>query len=366
MMRPSLAIVVTLVGGCATEPDALDSRHTEATPGGLQDTNIVKRLVPEVCGARRWDTVHPASKNVDLAVVATKLGATVLTVDRVGGTLDGFTLDGRGLIMGNVQGTKIRSDFPFTSVAAGITDGRLVANLVSTDKRVHVTAISDDLSQQREIGVLDGNVSSDLPITHIRGERASAVGGAAGMLLTTFNKTWTQTAIEPFARDVPTSMTGAAFGEDTMVAWSTASTCTLQRVASNITSTQPAPCENPRLAASYAARNAEMMWEQGEHVLLTDIDLNQTNELASEHVLAKGSSPRIVFDGQRYWGSYLDTHGNVVVGYLNDKASLSSIALTDVTPQHDAYDLVVLENGVWVFAVDGAGFTAQKLCLTEY
>ena len=365
-MRPSLAIVVTLVGGCATEPDALDSRRTEATPGGLQDTNVVRRLVPEVCGSRRWDTVQPASKDLDLAVVATKLGATVLAVDRAGGNLDGFTLDGRGLIMGNVQGTKIRSDQRFTSVAAGVTDGRLVANLVSTDNKVHVTTISDDLSQEREIGLLDGSFSSDLPITHIRGERTSAVGGAAGMLLTTFNKVWTQTGIEPIARDVPTAMTGAAFGADTMLAWSTASACTLERVGANITSTLPAPCANPRLAASYAFHNAKLMWEQGEHVLFTDIDVNQTNELASEHVLARGSSPRIVFDGQRYWGSYLDTNGNVIVGYLNDKASLSSITLADVQPMHDAYDLALLEDGVWVFSTDGAAFTAQKLCLTEY
>ena len=364
-MRPSLAIIVTLVGGCATEPDALDSRQTAANPGGLQETNVVKRLVPEVCGARRWDTVVPASKNLDLAVVPTKLGATVLAVDRVGGALNGFTLDGRGLIIGNAQGTKIRSDKTFTSVAAGITDGRLVANLVSTDNKVHITAISDDLAQAREIGLVDGNVSSDLPIALIRGVRTSAVGGAAGMLVTTFNKTWTQGSIEPLARDVPTSMTGAAFGADSMVAWSTDTTCTLSRVASNITSTQPAPCANPRLAASYAEHNAKLMWEQGEHVLFTDIDVNQTNELASEHLLAKGSSPRIVFDGQRYWGSYLDTNGNVVVGYLNDKSSLSSIALTDVQPNHDAYELVVLESGVWVFSADAAGFTAQKLCLTE-
>lgn len=366
-MRPSLALVMVLVGGCGVDEVVAPEQATpRAAPDGLAETITVHNRIPAVCAERRWDTLRPTSKDVDIAVVPTWQGAAVFQVPTAGGALTGFQIDGRGEILGDKQGTKLRSDHVFTSVAAGMADGRLVANVTAADDAtVRITAISDDLLQTRELGVVDGSVASDTPIIRVRGARTTAVGGAAGMLATTFTSAWTQGAIEPFARDVPTGMSAASWGEDAMVAWSTDRSCTMSRIAANVTSVQPFACASPRVAASYPRQAAELVYEQGEHVLLADLDTTQANEISTLHTLGFGSSPRIAHDGTRFWGSYLSPTGDLVVGYLNDKASLTSVVLPGVHPTHDAYDLVMLANGIWVFSSDGAAVTAQKLCLVD-
>ena len=71
-----------------------------------------------------------------------------------------------------------------------------------------------------------------------------------------------------------------------------------------------------------------------------------------------------MFDGDRYWISYLNARGEVTVGYLDDDRHIVSMGLTGVQPMAQAYDLAVIDGAVWVYALDGiSGYTGTQMCL---
>ena len=73
-----------------------------------------------------------------------------------------------------------------------------------------------------------------------------------------------------------------------------------------------------------------------------------------------------MYDGQRYWVSYINTHGDITLGYIESDGSLMSMALEGVHPMAGAYDLAVIEGSVWVYAFDGDNtYSANKMCLTR-
>ncbi len=199
-----------------------------------------------------------------------------------------------------------------------------------------------------------------------RDTRFTATGGASGMLKTTFDGGWTAMDTEVFSRSVPTGMTSAAYGDDGMVAWSTTTSCHLQRISAGISSTQNFACKDARLATSYAERKGELVWQGGDSVMLSNIRASAHNEIADEKVLAtEGTSPRVVFDGERFWVSYLNKLGELVVGYLDDNDNLVS-TLADLRPLPGAHELVVMDGSLWAFAFDAeTGFGASRLCLVR-
>src|SRR6187402_1769949 len=96
MMRTFLAIVL-LSAACGDNllVDTEEEGPPVDEPGFEEPTAL---FVPDVCSARSWPTVAYADRNVDLAVAPTPTGAALFTVDRDGGPLRGFAIDGRGLI----------------------------------------------------------------------------------------------------------------------------------------------------------------------------------------------------------------------------------------------------------------------------
>jgi len=72
-----------------------------------------------------------------------------------------------------------------------------------------------------------------------------------------------------------------------------------------------------------------------------------------------------VFDGSRYWVSYIDARGDVVVGYLDANNQLISMGIVGGKPAHDAYELVMVDDHPWIFTTDPTnGYMAHRLCLT--
>jgi hypothetical protein len=98
--------------------------------------------------------------------------------------------------------------------------------------------------------------------------------------------------------------------------------------------------------------------------MISQIRIGGESEIANTQLfLENARSPKIVFDGSRYWVSYINARQDVVVGYLATDGSLVSMALEGTQPMGEGYELAVINGGVWVFAVDGAGAGAQRLCL---
>lgn len=365
-MRSFIAISLALITGCGDNVAGPSDPATENgdLTSGVEDDGIIPRLIPEVCALRSWSHAYVEAKDSDLAVVPMTHGAAVFAVPKTGGDLRGFLVDGRGLIMSDPLGTKIIGG-SFTGVSATVIDGRLIVGLVD-GSNVAVNVVRDDLGDFRALASVAGSYVGDATVMHARGERITATGGATGMVLSTFDSQWASVGSEQLARSVPTGMTTTAYGNDAMVAWTTATDCHLQRVAANVHSEQAFPCSNARLAVDYGSRSGQLVYQDGEDILLSNILASSHNEIANQLFLAPGGkAPRIVFDGTRYWISYTNIHNDIVVGYLDDNNNLVSMAIEGMRPMQDAYELAVVNGALWVYAIDETGFNASKVCLSR-
>jgi len=153
-MRAFLAISLVVMTGCG---DNIGTGEDGSTNSGdrypVDDDGVLAKLHPEVCAVRSWDTVTPTAKDVDLAVVQMPQGAGILSVPKQGGPLVGFLADARGLIMGPIEGTKIRTDGTWTGVSATNLDGRLVVGLTNGAK-TSIDVVRDDLAMMQQIGAI--------------------------------------------------------------------------------------------------------------------------------------------------------------------------------------------------------------------
>ncbi len=362
-MRSFFAISLALVAGCGDNLSGPQGLPDEAAPeDGVQAGDPTFRVSPEICGARSWDQIAVDAKDSELRAVGTDRGVDVFMVARGGSMLRGFQLDGHGLVIGDPQGQKIRSDALFTGLSAARVDDRLVVGLVSGTQTT-LNVIRDDLGDYRELAVVDSTLIGDSTMMHSLHARVAATGGASGMLMTMFDANWTAMETRSVARSVPVSMTSAPYGGDAIVAWSTTNECHLQRVASGVESMRPYPCLDSRLAVDYASGGGWMVYEAGEGLMLGRISVGNHNQIANQIELVRnGRAPRIAFDGQRYWVSYLDARNDVVVGFLDDNGALDWTWIDGTQPADGAYDLAVIAGVPWVYAMDGRGVSATRLC----
>lgn len=364
-MRSIFWLSLALAAGCGDNMgESQDFPESGDLTADVEDDGVVPRLIPEVCAARAWPEVAADAKDMELAVVQMPQGAAVLSVAKQGSALTGFLVDSRGLIMGDPYGTKIRTDGVYTGLSAAVVDSRLVVGLVE-GSNISVNVVRDDLGDFRELADVEGSFIGDATVMHARGNRVTTTGGATGMVLSTFDSAWAPMSSEVIARSVPTSMTSVAYGNDAMLAWSTDTSCHLQRVAAGAYSEQAFPCRNGRLAVDYASRAGFLVYEAGDAIMISDIRASAHNEIANENLLVPtGKSPRIAFDGQRYWVSYINVRGDVVVGYLDETNSLNSLAIEFTRPMAGAYDLAFVNGAIEVFAYDGeTGYNSHRICL---
>ncbi|MBA3398104.1 MAG: hypothetical protein H0T89_36095 [Deltaproteobacteria bacterium] len=361
-MRPLLPMVM-LLAACGDNLPVDEIEEGPATvdePGAEEPT---ARFLPDICSVRSWPSVAFADRDVDISVVPTAHGAAIFSVQRSGGPLHGFAIDGRGLLVGKDEGTVIRDDLAFTAVSAAYIDERLVTAAVS-DGSVSIDMISDDFGARANLSTARGSVVADLPIAHGRASRIATVGDIDGLTAISFDQAWATTGTHLVTSTEPRSMTATRYLDDSIVAWSTDTTCHVQRVAAGVTSNRNFACRNNRIAVDPAARAGYMVFERDGVVMISDIRVGAESELANQRVLVSfASSPRIVFDGSRYWVSYINAREDVVVGYLQADGSLASMALEGTQPLAEGHELALVNNGVWVFAVDGAGVGAQRVCL---
>jgi hypothetical protein len=363
MMRTFFSIVLL----CAACGDNLLDTEKEGPPvgddPGLEDPYA--RFVPDVCAARSWPTIAFADRDVDLAVIPTLTGAAVFSVDRAGGPLRGFAIADNGLLETKEQGNTVRDDMTFVGVAAALVDERIVTAAISDDGKVVVDLVRADLSSTVNLDTTFGTMVADVPMTPAREGRLVAIGDDDGIDGVRFDAGWQAMGEQQISKNAPLSMTATRYREDSMIAWSTSSTCHLTRVSAEITSSQPSPCLNARVATSNAERRGFMVYEEGaDKIMIAEIHVGTGNELAPAQLLVQPArAPKIVFDGSRFWVSYINARQDVVVGYVGKDNTLVSMALEGTQPLADGYELAVLGGFPWVFAVDGAGANAQRLCL---
>lgn len=364
-MRSFIALGMALVSGCGDNLSADDDRldpQGDLTTDPVVPEMTTERVTPMVCTSRSWDSVTYDAKDAVVRALPTAHGAAVFMVPRAGGMLRGFQVDGRGLVMGDAEGQRIRTG-AFTDLAATRVDGRTIVGAIS-GTRTSVMAIDQDLKEATELALVDGALQGTTTMMPLGAARVTATGGPSGMLLSSFDATWAPMGTEVVARSVPISMTSTAYGNDAMIAWSTPTECHVQRVGAGIESVQPFACANGRIAADPLSHAGWLVYEQGGSIMITRIAVDAPNQMSAERPLVRfGSSPRIAYDGLHYWISYLDARGDVVVGVLDAGGTLVGVALEGTQPLAQAHDLVIVDGQPWVFALDGSGIGATRLCI---
>ena len=368
-MRAFFAISLALITGCGDnlgdgDGSAAESSDLHETDGVLDD-GIVGKLVPQVCASRAWPEAIVEAQDSDIAVVEMPHGSAVLAVPRRGGDLRGFLLDARRLVIGNPEGTRILGG-NFSSVSASRIEERLVVG-VTDGTTASVNVLRNDLGDYRQLTSVPGSFVGDATVMHARDHRVSLTAGIGGLTLSTFDQAWTPMANEVIARATPTSLTSAQYGGDAMVAWSSAESCHLLRVAAGVHASQDIPCKNASLATNFDGNAAELVFEHDKGIWLSNIRASTHSELTNHNLLVPdATAPRAIFDGERTWVSYVNHHGDVTVGYLDEHNQLVSTAIHGTRPLNGSYDLAFIGGAIWVYAVDAeTGFNASRLCLVR-
>jgi hypothetical protein len=319
-------------------------------------------LKSSVCDIKKWD-ITPDAKDLDVQVVRTETGATVFTVPKDGGAVRGFRLDQRGDLFDRDMLT-LRDDRNYTGVSASIAGDRLIVASVVGDT-VAIDMVRDDLGARHGLGEVSGTLEA--PVVTSRANHLALVGGREGLVANGFAlQTWESTGPFTVTKDPIVSITAAPYFSDTILAWSTENkTCHLQRFGGKKESVGQFACNDARIAMNEADLYGQLVFVEDGTLYRSDILIGRPSELGGKIRIAENaSSPRVVFDGTRFWISYINAHGDVVAGFL-DKGRLASRALEGMRPSPEAYDLAVFSDGPWLVDVHATAFAAVRMCAKQ-
>jgi hypothetical protein len=329
-------------------------------PVDVPDGGTNDRVAPEVCWVTGWSTVTFSDLAVDLSVATTPNGVSVVWVPTAGGDLSGINLDRNWRLSANpgvVQsGTWLRSSVTWF-------DGTLVTAELESGA-VKIFSSQPDLGGSSEIGCPIATAVSKQPLLHASSDTVLLTGWDLGLVVTPYDAALSsQPSMMSVASDPVTALTATELGSKALAVWSTASTCFVEQVmdmATGIGSSNAVPCSSPRVAAS---SDMVALTFEGPSGIYLSTGAPDTIGSATARLLAPGgTSPRVTFDGTRFWISYLDGNGHVVAGYLSSTGELLTTSIT-TSPTHDAYEMLIVNGSPWVFAVDAGGLAATMLCL---
>ena len=334
-------------------------------PASLGTTTTPPRLAPSLCRATSWTGAPIPALDADLAIAGDAAHVAVVATPRKGGAAVGFTLD-RGMSV-VTSSTKLALDVPLSSIALAQLGGPYVTAGVDTSSAsplVFVDGFGPDLTQPVGLAKIAGGIVAKPAVVRAGQRLIVPVGGEGGVTFAELGGAQLTRKVQIATARPVTGLTATPFANDALVAWSTASTCSLAKLGDltpGPVSQVAAPCATPRLAADPASGTEALVYTAGNDVLLRYFAGNQ---LARPPVVLRSQAraPRIAFDGTRYWVTYLDVHGDVIAGFVDGGGKLISTGLTGTQPQADAYELVMLFGRPWVVALDANGYSAQELC----
>jgi hypothetical protein len=318
------------------------------------------RWEPEICGIQTWD--NAGATNLSMSVTATDMGSTIFGVPTTAGPIVGYTIDAQGKMS---TAGKAVTTASFTHVAATYVGGKYLVAATSDDKTT-MMLVSEGLTYTEVLGVLEGGLVAAHPLIPSRRQLFTATAGNDGLQLAQYDVQFNQLGTNSLADGAVRGLDAVAFDADALVAWSTSNSCTVQTLAFPKTAIGAGPCMNPRLAVGIGDR-AELAYTRPEGVFVGDLYMSGNNAIASVHPIASNAtSPRIVFDGQRYWMSYIDARGGIAVGFLTDEGQLISMALEDTAPSADGYDLKLVDGQPVVYSAGPTGYAAHTMCIARH
>jgi hypothetical protein len=363
------ASLLLLLGACGDNlgDESRDLPDPDLNPGDL--STIAPRFTPEVCGVMAWDGIGiDTAQDISVAARPTyRGGATVFATPLGGGTITGFQLDTRmDMESGTAQKLPITNG-AFSTGTVSYIQNRPVSAAIAEDA-VYIHMLDESLQTAEYITKLPATSIADPTFFYAQGNLVMPVGTKDGLWMHRF-----QDSLEPidsklFKSSKPVlSVTSAQLQTYMMTAFSTETECHLlwnTTYEPGVSTKIDTPCPKPRLAMDESTGDAVMLFDSLDGIRMMLIHLTMFGGDAPV-VRADATSPRALFDGKRFWLSYIDPRGDVVVGFLDDKNRPITTSLGAPKPERDAYELVMVNGSPTVFSLDDSGYTAYRMCAIE-
>ena len=361
------ASVLLLVGACGdnSEIDLGGSPDDQVEPGEVG--TVTPRYTPAVCGVMAWDPNLALDPAQDVSVAARPGGgATFFSAPLGGGTLTGFQLDPR---MNMENGTVVKlpiTNASFDKVAVSYIQNRPVSTAIA-DGAVYLHMLDNKLETAEYIAKLPALSISEPTFLYAQGNLVMPVGTKDGLVMHRF----VDDSLEPldsklFSSTKPViSVTSAQLQTNMMTAYSTETECYLMVNSTyepGVSARVERACPSPRLAVNETNGDAKLLFDSPEGIRMMPIHLTMFGGDAPV-LRSDATSPRTVFDGERFWISYLDARGDVVVGFLDEHNKPITMSLGAPQPERAGYELVMLDGAPTIFAVDEKGYTAYSMCV---
>jgi hypothetical protein len=361
------SVLVLLLAACGD--NLVDDDVTGRSPvDELETAGIAAdppRYLPAVCGVQSWTTNITGDAGMNVSVAPHPDGAAVLATPRVGGSLTGFVLDTR---MNMVSVNKVAIDGAFTQVVASYVENRLVSTAVQ-DGAVFTHLLDDDMGNPQFTAKLPGTFIADPAFYKTQADLVMPVAGDDGLWLHRFNA-----SLEPvdsklvIASNPARSLTAAQMGVAMLTAWSTDSECYIALTSTfgaGVNTRMPVACADPRISVGQGGQ-AVMVFNSPDGVRMMSIQASQFG--GDAHVLRGATAhPRTLFDGDRFWISYLDERGDIIAGFLDGNRKLVTMSLAGLKPEAGAYEMAMVDGAPWVFALGVEGYSAYRMCVdTQY
>jgi hypothetical protein len=360
--KPWIVLALALAG-CGRLGFGESGDESDDGGGGNLVTGVVDEnaRAPAIC-ERIADIATTATADVDLAVATTPSGATV-----VWSAVAGSQMFGVDIAASRQLGTPgIVRDGSFTATSATYIDGKLVtAGVNSTRTLIH--EVPQPLATAVEIANIDGMFVGKTTLAHSGGDRVIATSCSSGLTMSAFDFQWNSSeGTLSVSTNATQNIDQAPMGGTAFAVWSTAASCHYEIVTSRTTGTtrqtMSRSCDAARVASS-GFDVAIVFQESGRAGLV--IDDAGTVSVTNAAFVTGARSPRVLWDGARYWASYLDATDRIVVGYVDAGGSLVRAQLPDAAPASKAYELGMLDGQVWVFGVEPTtrSLSASRLCI---
>jgi hypothetical protein len=357
------SVLLVLLAACGDNPSS-DGVDPVPVDGIEPSGNAIEaaRYVPSVCSVRSWTAGGGGDVALDVSVAPRPDGAAVLATPRTGGTLTGFLLDTR---MNMTATAKLPIDGTFTQVVGSYVHDRVVSTAVQSGA-VFVHLLDADLRNAQYTAKLPGLRLADPAFYQAQADLVMPIGADDGLWLHRFSDSFVpQGSTRLFATKPAIALAAAQMGVATLVAMSTQSECYMMvtsTFAPGPSAYVPAACPQPHLAVDQKTAEGIMVFESPEGVRLMHVYQTQFGGDAPL-VRAGASAPRALFDGSRFWVSYLDERGDVIVGFLDESRKLVSMSLAGPRPSALAYELVLVDGSPWVFSLGSDGYSAYRMCV---
>ncbi len=344
-------------------------------PGNLPDDQapagdtgmVTPRYQPQVCGVMAWDPNIGLDAAQDVSVAARPAGgATFFSAPIAGGTLTGFQLDPRMHMESPTPAKLPITNAAFSDVTVSYLQDRPVSTALA-DGAVYVHMLDAQLQNPEYITKLPATAIADPTFFYAQGNLVMPVGTKDGLVMHRF----VDESLEPLdsklfmATKPVTAVTSAQLGTAMMTAYSTETECYLMvntTFEPGASARVDRPCPSPRLSVDQSTGDAILLFDSTDGIRMMPIHITMFGGDAP--VIRTGATaPRTVFDGTRFWLSYLDDRGDVIVGFLDEHNKPITMSLGAPQPERGAYELVMLNGSPTVFSMDDSGYTAYNMCV---